>query len=80
MSGLSRILKPYGINLTQSQLSLFDAYLEELKRWNKAINLTGLTSRKRMMNELLMDSLIPAPYVPDRGFGLDLGSGAGFPA
>lgn len=80
MSGLSRILKSYGITLTQSQLSLFDAYLDELERWNKGINLTGLTSRKRMMNELLVDSLISAPYVPDHGFGLDLGSGAGFPA
>jgi 16S rRNA (guanine527-N7)-methyltransferase len=80
ISGLSRILKSYGITLTQSQLSLFDTYLDELERWNKGINLTGLTSRKRMMNELLMDSLIPAPYVPAHGFGLDIGSGAGFPA
>lgn len=80
MTGLPRILKPYGITLTQNQLSLFDAYLDELERWNKRINLSGLTSRERMIYELLMDSLIPAPYVPDKGFGLDIGSGAGFPA
>ena len=80
MRGLPRIVKPYGITLTQSQLSLFNTYLDELERWNKRINLTGLTSRRRMLNELLVDSLIPAPYVPDHGCGLDIGSGAGFPS
>lgn len=80
MRGLPRIVKPYGITLTQSQLSLFDTYLDELERWNKGINLTGLTSRRRMLYELLVDSLIPAPSVPDNGCGLDIGSGAGFPS
>lgn len=80
IGGLPRIVKPYGITLTQSQLSLFDIYLDELERWNKGINLTGLTSRRRMLYELLVDSLIPAPYVPDSGCGLDIGSGSGFPS
>ena len=80
MKGLPRIVKPYGIILTQRHLALFDTYLDELERWNKRINLTGITSRRRMLHELLVDSLIPSPYVPDHGYGLDLGSGAGFPA
>jgi len=32
-----------------------------------------------MVIELLLDSLIPAPFFPDTGRMLDVGSGAGFP-
>ncbi len=48
--------------------------------WNKRMNLTGLSSTKRIMDELVADSLMPAPYLPHNGLLLDVGSGAGFPA
>lgn len=44
------------------------------------MNLTGLTSKERIINELVLDSLLPGPYLPDTGDYLDVGSGAGFPA
>jgi len=43
------------------------------------MNLTGLSSRDTITIELLLDSLIPAHFLPDRGRMLDVGSGAGFP-
>jgi len=70
----------YGATLTTPQIDLINIYLHELWEWNKKINLTGLTSRKRILRELLIDSLIPSPYLPEEGNLLDVGSGAGFPA
>ena len=70
----------YGVTLTTSQIDLINLYLRELWEWNKKINLTGLTSRERILKELLIDSLIPSPHMPDEGNLLDVGSGAGFPA
>lgn len=61
------------------QLELFRLYLDELWQWNQKINLTGLQSWDRMVIELLLDSLIPAPFLPQKGSMLDVGSGAGFP-
>jgi len=70
----------YGATLTTPQIDLINIYLRELWEWNKKINLTGLTSRERILRELLIDSLIPSPYLPEEGNLLDVGSGAGFPA
>ena len=69
----------YGIQLSQHQRNLFRTYLDELWDWNQRMNLTGLSTRERMAIELLLDSLIPAPFLPDEGRMLDVGSGAGFP-
>ena len=44
------------------------------------MNLTGLSSTERIMDELVADSLMPLPYLPETGICLDVGSGAGFPA
>jgi len=69
----------FGIKLSHYQISLFGIYLDELWEWNKKVNLTGLSSRQRIITELLLDSLIPSPFLPEEGRLLDLGSGAGFP-
>ena len=44
------------------------------------MNLVGPDSRQRIIKELLLDSLIPSPFLPEKGRLLDIGSGAGFPA
>lgn len=69
-----------GIQLSGHQIHLLDIYLAELREWNKRINLTSLSSRQAIMKELLLDSLIPLPFLPHKGRLLDVGSGAGFPA
>lgn len=68
-----------GTNLSSEQLELFRIYLDELMDWNKHINLTGLRHRERVVVELFLDSLVPVPYLPERGRMLDVGSGAGIP-
>lgn len=69
-----------GIVLSPMQLGLLDLYLDELEKWNRKINLTGLRSRLKIVHELLLDSLLPIMYLPVRGMILDVGSGAGFPS
>ncbi len=67
------------MHLSETQSDRLLSYLDELHLWNRRINLTGLRSRKRMVVELLADSLVPAPHLPASGRLLDVGSGAGLP-
>ena len=69
----------FGLKLSSRHLRSFRIYLDELIEWNRRINLIGLSDRRRIIVELLLDSLIPAPLIPERGVMLDAGSGAGFP-
>ena len=70
----------YGVILCKEQLDLFDTYIKELIEWNSRMNLSGIKDRGRIILELFLDSLVPAPYLPAKGRLLDVGSGAGFPA
>ncbi|NLD39532.1 MAG: 16S rRNA (guanine(527)-N(7))-methyltransferase RsmG [Desulfatiglans sp.] len=55
-------------------------FLNTLIEWNNKINLTGISDRMRIIDELIIDSLIPVPHLPSEGNLVDIGSGAGFPA
>jgi 16S rRNA (guanine527-N7)-methyltransferase len=52
--------------------------LGELTRWNRRINLTAITDRKRMVAAHLADSLAARPLLRGERI-LDVGTGAGFP-
>jgi len=70
-----------GVFLSQEKIEKFLIYLEELKRWNKKINLTALEEDKKIIVKHFLDSLtlcsvmnkIPQEVV-------DIGPGAGFPS
>lgn len=70
----------HGVSVSPDQLESLCAFLDELAVWNRRINLTGISSRERIVRELVLDSLIPLSFLPDEGELLDVGSGAGFPA
>ena len=67
-------------DLSSEQRETLSIFIKELTAWNKHMNLTGLSSTQRIVDELLTDSLMPLPYLPHTGICLDVGSGAGFPA
>lgn len=73
-------LRESGIDLQSDQTSRLNIFLDELMLWNEKINLTGLHSRQGIACDLLSDSILPIPFLPDEGTLLDVGSGAGFPA
>ena len=74
------LLRRWGVRLDADQHLRLEAFLKELELWNRKINLTGASSHERMVTELLFDSLLPTPFLPDEGTLLDVGSGGGFPA
>jgi 16S rRNA (guanine527-N7)-methyltransferase len=77
---LRSFAREWGIELTEAHLRLFSIHMDELWEWNQRVNLVGASTRERIHRELLLDSLIPSPFVPETGRYLDVGSGAGFPA
>lgn len=71
--------------LSQLQLSMPEeaqvkamAYLEQLKKWNRAYNLTAIKSLSQMITHHLLDSLAIAPFVRGERV-IDVGTGAGLP-
>jgi len=55
-------------------------YLTELKKWNKAYNLTGLKNDEDIIIKHFLDSLLYLKVMPDGEIKVaDVGSGAGFP-
>ncbi|MFN3739573.1 MAG: 16S rRNA (guanine(527)-N(7))-methyltransferase RsmG [Thermodesulfovibrionales bacterium] len=58
----------------------FTFYLNELKRWNRAYNLTSLKSDRTIITKHFFDSLLYLPFLENGVRSLaDVGSGAGFP-
>ncbi len=55
-------------------------YLELLERWNETHNLTGFKQWSTLIELGVVDSLTAAELLPEVAPGLDVGSGAGFPA
>jgi 16S rRNA (guanine527-N7)-methyltransferase len=73
-------LKELSLSHTEKQIGLFLKYLAELKKWNKAYNLTSLKSDEEIVIKHFLDSLLYLKALPDRDAAvMDVGSGAGFP-
>ncbi len=68
-----------GVLLTPAQVSLFLEYLNNLKFWNKKINLTGTRDDKDIIINHFLDSMTILPFISEGSRLLDIGSGAGFP-
>ncbi len=78
---VTQVLQDLNIPYTDAQLEQCWLYLNELKLWNKHMNLSGA----RTLEELevhLVDALLGRGYIEQLAPNhvIDLGSGAGFPA
>lgn len=73
-------LKALGIPYSKDQVDKFLTYLAELKKWNKAYNLTGLKTDRDIIIKHFFDSLLFLKVLPSNVVSAaDIGSGAGFP-
>lgn len=73
-------LKELGIEPSDTIISRFDKYLFELKKWNRAYNLTALKSDEDIIVKHFFDSLLYLKVMPEGQWNIcDIGSGAGFP-
>lgn len=73
-------LSELGIAADEKIVDALLFYLSELKRWNKAYNLTAITDDKEIVAKHFLDSLLYLKALPETARNLcDVGSGAGFP-
>ncbi len=72
-----------GIRLSETQMSRFVRYYDELARWNERVNLTAITEWEAVQSRHFLDSLSAAqalsPLMLQSGSFIDVGSGGGFP-
>jgi 16S rRNA (guanine527-N7)-methyltransferase len=72
-------VRELGLELSGGQLSQLNQFAEELKKWNRKINLTAITDDAGIAVKHLVDSLTLLKVVRGGGRLLDIGSGGGFP-
>ncbi len=68
-----------GVELDERQGTAFLAYLQELKSWNRRINLTSIEDDREILVRHFLDSLAPVRFLAGVNSALDMGAGAGFP-
>ena len=68
-----------GIALTERQAQLLSLHIQLMLEWNPRLNLTRITGREEIIVKHLLDSILPAKFLPSSGHALDVGTGAGFP-
>ena len=72
-------LRKFHINLPASKKSLLSRYCDELARWNRTINLTGLSDAE-MVRRLVVEPVWIGLQLKPQGIVADIGSGNGSPA
>lgn len=69
-----------GIKAADDIPGKFETYLHELKKWNRAYNLTALKDDEEIITKHFLDSLLYLKVIPEGQLSIcDIGSGAGFP-
>lgn len=77
---LKQGLTELNISCSEKTVRTFLTYLSELKKWNRAYNLTGLKTDDDIIIKHFLDSLLYIRALPRSPLRLaDIGSGAGFP-
>jgi 16S rRNA (guanine527-N7)-methyltransferase len=72
----------FNLSLSESQLSVFDRYSQELIAWNERVNLTSIVEPEEIVTKHFLDSLSVYQVLqtlPSNLSLIDVGSGAGFP-
>lgn len=69
----------YGINLTDSQVQVFNEYYRILTEYNQKFNITAITEKEQVILKNFIDSVIFNDIVKGKSH-IDIGSGGGFPA
>jgi len=77
---LNKGLQELGISCSEKQIDAFMTFLTELKKWNRAYNLTALKTDEDIIIKHFLDSLLYMKALPEGALKLaDAGTGAGFP-
>ncbi|MFZ5781996.1 MAG: 16S rRNA (guanine(527)-N(7))-methyltransferase RsmG [Pseudomonadota bacterium] len=75
-----REMEKAGVPVSRETLSRLDVFVDNLVRWQKAINLVGRNTLQDVWERHVLDSAQIKPLVPAEATTIaDLGSGGGFP-
>ena len=77
---LEKGLAESGLTLQEKCFPAFEIFADELKKWNKKVNLTAICDDTDIAVKHIIDSLVLAACLKDGESVLDIGSGAGVPA
>lgn len=77
---LEQGLAEMGMSLSEECIQSFELFAEELKKWNRKVNLTSIHKDVDIAIKHILDALVFATCVKDGDRVLDIGSGAGVPA
>ncbi len=76
---LQELCHTEALNLTEDQAGLCTRHVGLMLAWNQRHNLTRITRPEDILIKHLLDSLLPARWLPRQGLAIDIGTGAGFP-
>jgi 16S rRNA (guanine527-N7)-methyltransferase len=80
-SRLLRRAAKANVFIPDAQAETLASFLDLLFRWNRKINLTGLTGRDEAIDRLLLEPWMATRHLPaGKGRLIDIGSGGGSPA
>lgn len=68
-----------GIPFSSEQALICYRHITLMLEWNRSTNLTRITDFNEILIKHLLDSMIPAQWLPKSGLILDIGTGPGFP-
>ncbi len=57
-----------------------EAYHDLILSWSKRMNIVSKKDLGTLLERHILDSIVPAPAIPESGYLVDIGAGAGFPA
>jgi len=77
---LEKGLGETGMCLSEEHIHSFELFADELKKWNRKVNLTSICKDEDIAVKHIIDSLVFAACVNAGEHVLDIGSGAGVPA
>lgn len=69
-----------GLEISEENILAFELFADQLKKWNRKINLTAIVSDEEIAVKHIIDALVFAGCVRDGERVLDIGSGSGVPA
>ena len=75
---LKELLAASSLNLTETQISQADKYLDQILKWNKTRNLVSRNLSKKDLAEHFLDCAVMQRHLLP-GSIIDLGTGSGFP-
>jgi 16S rRNA (guanine527-N7)-methyltransferase len=71
--------KDLDIQINREKIDQFTIHAAELLKWSQKTNLTAISDPLEIAVKHILDSIVPAPFIPPDTSLLDVGSGGGFP-